>query len=251
MIRMIRTTALAAACSVIAAAVPQPGAAQGSSPAKPLRTLVYSVQYSASTTNEEHSSGFNGNGGATPYGAATTRRNSSVDDAGTLTANVVAATKDGGLAIDTAFTGKTQQPAVRVVVYPDGRLSAPPSAEISPEAMRLLPLLARGIVADRTVAPGSSWSLPATPPAKGAYTFHVTGVDGDDATFAIDVDMSVPGPQGYDEHGRATATYDTAKLCPLKYEYTGTSRHAPSMDQYVTTTAHLSATLVSDSFAKT
>jgi hypothetical protein len=249
---MIRTIMLAAACSVIAAASPSPASAQGSPPAvKPLRTLVYAVQFSANTTNEEKTSGFDANNNFTPYGSGMTKRSSSVDDSGTLTANVIAATLDGGLAIDTAFAGKTSsQPPVRIVVYADGRLSVPPSAQVSPEVTRLLPLLARGVVANRTVTPGESWSLPATPPVKGAYTFHVTGVEGDAATFAIDIDMAAPGPQGFDEHGKATATYDTAKLCPLKYDYTGVSRHSPAMDQYVTTTAHLTATLVSDSFAK-
>ncbi|HTD37952.1 MAG TPA: hypothetical protein VK669_10590 [Candidatus Limnocylindrales bacterium] len=249
---MMRRVLLATACSVIAAGLPAMVFAQGNAPAvKPLRTLVYSVQYSVSTTNEEKTSGFDGNNVPTPYGSATTRRSSSVDEAGTLTADVVAATPDGGLAVDAAFAGKSAaQPSVRVVVYPDGRLSAPPSAQLGPEALRLLPLLARGIVANRTVTPGSSWSLPVAPPAKGAYTFHVMDVDGDTAKFGIDVDMAVPGPQGYDEHGKATATYDTAKLCPLSYDYTGTSRHSPAMDQYVTTTAHFTARLLSDSFAK-
>ncbi|HEX3465315.1 MAG TPA: hypothetical protein VHS78_14805 [Candidatus Elarobacter sp.] len=249
---MIRTLLLATACSLLAAGVPATGWAQGSPPAtKPLRTLVYSVQFSATTTNEEHSSGFNGNNGLNPYGNATTRRTSSADDEGTLTANVIAATKDGGLAIDTAFAGKTtSQPTVRVILYGDGRVSAPSSPELSPEVTRLLPLLARGIVAERTIQPGATWTIPTAPPVKGAYTYHVTAVDGDAATLAIDVDMSATGPRGFDEHGKATATYDTARLCPLKYDYSGISRHSPAMDQYVTTSAHLSATLVSDSFAK-
>lgn len=248
----MRKLLLATACSVMVAGLPGTVFAQANAPAvKPLRTLVYSVQYSTSTTNEEKSSGFDTWNVATPYGSATTRRTSSADDSGTLTANVVAATPDGGLAVDAAFAGKSAtQPAVRVIIYPDGRLSAPPSATLGPEALRILPLLARGIVADRTVVPGSSWSLQLAPPAKGAYTFHVMAVDGDTARLGIDVDMSVPGAKGYDEHGKATATYDTAKLCPLQFDYTGVSRHSPAMDQYVTSTEHLTATLVSDSFAK-
>ena len=249
---MIRTLMLATACSVIAAGAPPTASAQTNAPAaKPLRTLVYAVQFAATTTNEERTSGFNGNGNGNPSGPSTTTRTSSAGDEGTLTANVVAATSDGGLAVDTAFTGKTSsQPPVRIVIFPDGRLSVPPSASLAPEVARLLPMLARGVIAQRTVAPGSSWTIPTAPPVKGAYTFRVTAVDGDDATFAIDVDMTVAGAQGFDEHGRATATYDTARVCPLKYEYTGTLRHTAAMDQYVTTTAHFTATLVSDSFLK-
>ena len=245
---MIRSLASVAAGLAIAV-MPSPGSAQ-SVPAKPLRTLVYAVQFSAKTKNEEQTSGLSPVG-ALPYGSAATYRFSNVDDSGTLTASVVAATGDGGLVIDTSFAGKTlSQPTIRVAVYTDGRLDYAPNAVLSPEAARLLPLLARGIVANRDVSPGSSWTLAAAPPVKGAYTYHVTKAEGDTATFAIDVDLAVPGPRGFDEHGKAIATYDTIRLCPTSFDYTGISRHQPAMNQYVTTSAHLTATLLSDSFAK-
>jgi hypothetical protein len=243
---MIRTPWIALGVTVFAVLAPSAGAAQGA----PLRTLVYSVQFSAKTVNEERSPGFSAEGGPAPYGNATTRRTSNVDRDGTLTANVVAAAADGGLVIDVSFVGKaTAQPPIRVAVYAD-RLVYAPSADLSPEAVRILPLLARGIVAGRDVGPGSAWTIAAAAPLKGASTYHVTSLDGDTATFAIDVDMTVPGPKGFDEHGKATAIYDTAKLCPTRYDYTGTSRHQPAPDQYVTTTARVTATLVSDSFGK-
>ncbi|MEA2689918.1 MAG: hypothetical protein QOD51_2525, partial [Candidatus Eremiobacteraeota bacterium] len=244
---MIRSLSFAVALALGAAAAPSVSSAQ-SAPAvvKPLRTLVYSVQFTAKTTNEEHGSGLSSENGAQAAGSATTRRTSNVDDSGTLTASVVAAPSDGGLVIDTSFTGKSaNQPAIRVAVYPDGRLTYAPGADLSPEAARLLPLLARGIVADRDVSPGSSWTIAAPAPLHGAYTYHVSAVDGDTATFGIDVDMSAPGPKGFDEHGKATAKYDTKRLCPTQFDYTGTARHQPAMDQYVTTTARLTATLVS------
>jgi hypothetical protein len=248
---MIRMLSLATVFALAAAGAPSAGSAQAAQlPAKPLRTLVYSVQFTAKTTNEEHTSGLSSESGALAAGSATTRRTSNVDDSGTLTAAVVAAPGDGGLVIDASFAGKaTTQPPVRVAVYSDGRLTYAPGADLSPEAARLLPLLARGIVAERDVSPGSSWTIAAPPPLKGAYTYHVTAVDGDTASFGIDIDMSAPGPKGFDEHGKATAKYDTKRLCPTQFDYTGTSRHQPAMDQYVTTTAHLTAALVSDSFA--
>jgi hypothetical protein len=217
-----------------------------------MRTLVYSVQFSARTTNEEQSSGLRAaEAGVSAYGNAATQRVSNVDDSGTLTADVVAATGDDALVIDAAFTGKTvSQPRIRVAVYGDGRLSYAPERPLSPEAKRLLPLLARGIVANRDVSSGSSWTIPAPAPVKGAYTYRVTASEGDTATLAIDVDLVVPGPRGFDEHGKAVARYDTARLCPTSYDYTGVSRHQPSMNQYVTTSSHLTAVLVSDTFAK-
>jgi hypothetical protein len=244
---MNRSLAFAAA-ALVAALVPAPAAAQ-TAPAKPLRTLVYTVQFSARTTNEEQSSGLRP-GAASAYGTATTQRVGNVDDSGTLTAAVVAATADGALVIDASYAGKTEsQPPIRVAVFGDGRLSYAPEPPLSPEAARLLPLLARGVVADRDVSPGSWWTVPAAAPARGASTYRVTSAEGDVATFAIDVDVTVPGPRGYEEHGKATARYDTRKLCPTAFDYTATSRHQPSLNQYVTTSAHLVATLVSDTFA--
>ena len=202
------------------------------------------------TVNEESTSGFRETGAAL-YGNATTKRTANVDDSGTITANVVAFSGDGGLVVDASFAGKSAtQPPVRVAIFRDGALSYAPGADLAPEVARVLPLLARGIVAERDVSVGSTWTIPSAPPAKGASTYHVTAVNGDTATFGIDIDVSVPGPKGFDEHGKATAVYDTARLCPTRYDLTATSRHTPTMDQYVTSNAHLTATLVSDSFAK-
>ena len=248
---MLRSLVVVAALA--AAALPSALGAQSPrpAPARPLRTLVYAVQYSATTTNEEQNSGLGAGGGAALYGSATTKRTSNVSDSGTLTANVVAASSDGGLVIETSFAGQASaQAAVPVAVYPDGRLGFAAGTPLSPEAARVLPLLARGIVANRDVSPGSSWTVPFAAPVKGAYVYRVTALDGDVATFAIDLDMTVPGAQGFDEHGKATAQYDTKNLCPTRLDYTGVARHQPSMGQYVSTNAHLTATLVSDSFAK-
>lgn len=247
---MIRRLALAAIAVLAAAAAPVAGGAQPPPAVKPLRTLVYSVQFTESTVNEERSGGFSRTG-VVPYGTATTKRGANVDDTGTLTASIVAASADGGLVVDVAFAGKTTtQPTIRVGLFRDGRLSYAPGAELSPQAARILPLLARGMIAERDVSPGSSWTVPAPPPIKGSYSYRVTTVDGDTATFAIDIETALPGPKGFDENGRATAVYDTARLCPTRYDLIATSRHQPAMDQYVTSNAHLTATLVSDTFAK-
>jgi hypothetical protein len=249
---MTRSMVLAGSLALAVAGATSPGVAQPapSSP-KVLRTLVYSVQLTSKRVNEEQTSGFSAGSGAASMGNATTRRSANVDDQGTLTANVIAAAADGGLVVDASFAGKsTVQEPIRVAIFQDGGLSYAPGAKLSPEAARLLPMLARGIVAERDVSQGSTWSVPVAPPAKGAWTYHITAVSGNVATLGIDIDMSLPGPTGWDEHGKATALYDTARLCPTQYDVTTTSRHQPAMDQYVTDTLHLSATLVSDSFVK-
>jgi len=229
-------------------AVVTPEAASAADRLKPLRTLVYTIVYSAQDRNDEHISGFNsgGNGPGTPGNVIT--RVSDSGDNGTLTVNVVAATPDGGLVVDAAFDGKsTQQPALRVAIFPDGRLSTPPDAVLSPIAAYLLPLLARGLVADRQIELGATWSQPVAAPAKGVTTFRVMLVDGDKATLKIEGSVSVRGTRGYDETDAGTAVYDTEKLAPVSYDLVVTLRHAVA-EQYVTSSARLTAKLVSDSF---
>jgi hypothetical protein len=225
-----------------------PAAAPAADQAKPLRTLVYTIVFSAENRNVEQTSGFNGGGGGTGTAGGMVSRVSQSGDSGTLTVNVVAATPDGGLVVDCAFAGtSTQQPVLRVAIFPDGRLAPPPNVTLSPAAAYLLPLLARGIVADRSISPGDSWTRTALAPAKGTTTFRVTALADQDATLKIDATVSVPGPRGYDETDDGTAVYDTEKLAPVSYDLFATSRHIVA-EQYITSNVRLTAKLVSDSF---
>ncbi len=139
-------------------------------------------------------------------GRATTERTDSHSDKGTLTANVVAATPDGGLVIDASFAGNdVSQPVVRVAVFPDGRLGVPPDSRLLPAVARILPLLARGIVAGRTIDVGSTMDVP---PPGGAPNVQSDGPRRQRCEFAIALHETIPG-RGFDESGDATAVYDT------------------------------------------
>ena len=235
-------------------------AADAPAPAKSLRHLVYDVSYSAHTTHEVKSSGFNGGyGGAAPpgegsgvaAGGGTASQYMNGDDRGKLTIDIVAATQDGGLVVDTSFAGSaTVQPLTRVAIYIDGRLSADPAHPLSPEAARLLPLIARGFIANRDVSPGSSWSIPAPAPAKGSTTYRVQSSDGVRALIAIESVWSMPGPTGFDESDNGVTTYATDLVSPVSYDLTARIHRQLAIDQSMTTSAHVTATLVSDSFAK-
>ncbi len=233
---------------VAAFTVAFPGIASAADQSKPLRTLVYTIVYSEQKRADEQTSGFTGGGGGPGTGGGVTTRTSDARDDGRLTVNVIAATPDGGLVVDCAYAGTSaQQLLTRVAIFPDGRLSTKPGSELSPAAVYLLPLLARGLVADRTIEPGTAWSRPAPAPAKGTTTFRVTAVDGEKATLQIGGVVAVTGARGYDETTTGTTVYDTDKLAPLSYDLVATSRHSV-MEQYVNSTAHLTATLTSDSF---
>ncbi len=221
---------------------------------KPMRTLVYAVQSSTQTSNAEQTSGFTG-GDKGPAGTATghgmVERKSSESDDGKLTVDVAGGTSDGGLIVDAAYAGRSlSHGPIRVAIFSDGRLSFDPAKPLAPEALRLLPLLARGLVAGRDVSVGSTWKVQLQPPAHGSITYRVSELRGEQATLAIESDIKVPGPRGYDEQDRGTAEYATDRLCPVSFDLQAHSRHQPSPEQYVTSNEHFTARLVSDSFVK-
>lgn len=218
----------------------------------PLRTLVYHVSYSAQTRNQEQTSGFlSGAGaGAIAYGNAQVDRRSTVDDDGTLTVDVIAATGDGGLVVDAAYAGtNSAQPKLRIAIMQDGRLVYDPRQALSVQAQRVLPLLARGLIAGRDVSPGASWSTPHAAPGKGTVSYNVRRTDGGAATLATDDSFTVPGTQGFSENDRGIVVYQTDRLCPASVDLSIHERHMPEPEQYASTEGRLTASLVRDSFA--
>jgi hypothetical protein len=241
--------AIALVCSVAAAA-------RAADAPKPVRTLTYDVAYSVQTTQERLVSnlmgGNAGNGPHTPdVGKGSVSRGFGSNDRGTLTVDVVAATGDGGLVVDATYEGReARQPVLRVAIMSDGRLLFDPKRSLSAQARRLLPLLSRGMIANRDVSPGSTWSTPFAPPAKGETTYHVVHRDDTRATIAITTDAIVAGPAGYDEHADGTTTYATDVLCPTAYDIRIRVRQQLTPETLESSDAHVTATLLHDTFAK-
>ena len=222
---------------LVALAAPTAALAAPDAPVRVLRSLVYDVSYAAHTRHDKKTSGFN----VAMDGS----------DSGRLTIDVIAATPDGGLVVDVAYSGKLNNaPKMRVALYPDGRLTADPTKTLGPEALHILPLLARGFMADRTVQVGASWTVQAPPPAKGATTYRVSGIDGPNATIALEGSISVGGVNGFDESDRGTTTYATDLISPLSYDLNSHIRRQLASDETITTDAHLVAKLISDNFYK-
>ncbi len=203
----------------VVAALALPLAASAADAPKPLRELVYDVTYTAHTTHETKSSGFNGAYGGGPGGDASAPSGEGSEahfmdgsDHGTLTLDVIAATADGGLVVDASFTGGTRvQPVTRVAVFSDGRLSADPAHPLCPEAIRVLPLIARGFVAGRDVSPGASWTTESSVPVRGSLTYRVTRLDGEQATIGIEGTFAGAAGQ---ESDRGTTVYATDLVSP-------------------------------------
>ncbi|HEV3086533.1 MAG TPA: hypothetical protein VGX96_04835 [Candidatus Elarobacter sp.] len=245
------------ALGVLAAFIAPAAATAADVPIKPLRTLVYEVQSSAHSSHEKKTSGFNGGYGVPGNGVGVSAGNGTAGvgldgtDSGTLTIEVIAATPDGGLVVDSAYAGKlSNQPKIRVALYPDGRLGADPTKPLGPEAMHVLPLLARGFIANRDVSPGSTWAVTAPAPAKGTTTYRVQTLNGDQATIALEGSISLPGVNGFDETDRGTTTYATNLISPVSYDINARIHRQLGVDESITTDTHLKVTLVSDTFVK-
>jgi hypothetical protein len=253
---MHRTICLPVLAALALAIAPRPAASADAPQPKTLRTLVYDVTYAAHTAHEMKTSGFNGaygNPGENPSASGSGTAGVGLDgsDSGRLTIDVVAATADGGLVVDAAYTGRLHnQPTMRVAIFPDGRLSAAPGKTIGPEALHLLPLLARGFVANRAIETGATWTVNAPPPARGATTYRVSGMNGQAATIALEGSLSVSGIGGFDESDTGTTTYATDLLSPIAYDLNARIRRQIGVEESTTTTLHMVATLVSDTFAK-
>jgi hypothetical protein len=220
------------------------GAAFAADVPKPLRTLVYDVSYDALQTQEEKTSGFDA------PGAPDVQQQFNVGDVGQLTVDVVAATADGGLVVDTAFAGKTRKdPPLRVAILRDGHLSWDPAKELAPEAIRILPFLARGLVAERAIAAGVSWVTRPPAPATGTLTYRIATLDKSIAHLDVQGIVSVPGPPTYDENSNDSTVYDLDHLMPISAEIVVTVRRRLSGVTTQSTRIHLVAKLASDTFA--
>jgi hypothetical protein len=227
---------------------------------RPLRSLVFDVAYSAHSKHEKKTSGFNAStGGGDPTaltpgisaGSGTAAIAVDGSDSGRLTIDVIAATQDAGLVVDVQYESKLgHQPKMRVALLPDGRLTADPTKTIDPAVLHVLPLLARGFIANRDVSPGSSWTVAAPPPLKGSTTYRVTALDGQFATLVLEGSLSMTGASGFDETDRGTTKYATDLIVPVSYDVNSRVRRQLGVDESVTTDAHLTVTLVSDTFAK-
>jgi hypothetical protein len=221
-------------CALFAGAQETPAIAA----APPLRTIVYDVTYMVSTTAQEQGS------------AGAAQRSSLTTDRGKLTVDIVAAPEDGRLIVDAAFAGDApDRSAVRVAISKSGDLSADPATPVSAAAVGVLPLLARGLLVGRDVSPGSTWDVAAAAPSHGTISYRVLHSDDERATLAVAGGVSIRRPDGFDSQSTATVAYDTVRLCPLHYDVTTVVRRQTSMSRFVTSTTHLVADLVSDSFA--
>ena len=220
--------------------------------------MLFSFDVGVTSTLEARTSGLrtvegaNGGGIAGVTGAAIQKSTNSVIDRGTISADVLAAPRDGSLVL--AFSEESRErrraPA-KFGLKEDGQVLAGNGVlDLSDEEKFLVPLLARGLLPEeRTV--GTMWriELPSPKNASDITTYKITGIDGSIAHLNVERVAQNHAGFGFDLLVNGTVDYDMKLSVPNIAKLHGVLRtQGPEGITTVTTDATLS--LAQDSFKK-
>ena len=209
--------------------------------APPLRHMVFAISVGIRSVSTTQGSGIGMDTGTNASG-------SGQQGSGTITANVIAPTSDGGLILEIGEEAQDRKaPMTRVAVRSSGEVLAPANANVTEEERILLRYLARGIIANP--AKGASWDYDLDAGGGKIHTsFRVVDAR-DNGTIDVDVDENTTGQGGRSSstsHGRVV--YDTKKVVPDKVDIS-TRQRQEGVGGLITTTITFTADLRDDSFA--
>ena len=172
---------------------------------------------------------------------------------GSIQADVVAATGDGGLVVDlTENASGRDRLKVRFAVSIDGTVGFDPknAGSVSGEELALARWLARGFYLEHPTEPGTSWTIDQSGNGiTGTEHYRVTGNASHRVTLDYALEQKIAGAQAYGETREGSLVYDTALVVPVRAAYQGETRReafGASEATYVSVTL----TLRTDSFAK-
>jgi hypothetical protein len=224
--------------AAFAAAIPAPAP-------RVLRHLTFAVGVDVETRTDTKVSGIEG----PPSGTASST--GTQIEKGTITADVVAATGDGGIVIDVSEDTDTRKAGVARVAILGSTISYNPNLDVTDEERDLLRFLSRSFVKDGEIDVGTTWSSDAKSDLGTDHAdYSVTAVDADAKTIDIAVDekASQAGPRGFDGTTRGTVKYDMGVLVPLSFSLDTKRRAQQGLEQTLTVETKVTSTLTSDSF---
>ena len=228
---------------------------------RPLRTLVYDVAVAVGKPHGTESSAVSfqpplrRRRGGRAVGATGPVEDTSptVAAQGSIQAEVVAATGDGGLVVDlTENASGRDHLKVRFAVSIDGTVGFDPknAGSVSGEELALVRWLARGFYLDHPTEPGTSWTIDQSGNGiTGIERYRVTANAANRVTLDYALDEKVAGAQAYGETREGSLVYDTALVVPVRVAYQGETHReifGANDARYVSVTL----TLRTDSFAK-
>ena len=222
----------------------------------PIRHLVYTFDYHASTDVTQHDSGIGTNGGG--LGNTQSSNSGTVDskgaltDHGTITVDVVSVQADTGLLVrvsESSTKTRTTDPAP-CVVYGNTTVVCDPNKTVNPEEMEVIRLLGRDFVSPASIDANNHWRI-ALNNATGSMTWDFTIGKVTGTTFEITSQRvtKATGAQAFTATADGKMTYDTARTLPTAIEEDETTRSDQGGGTYTTARAQTSFVLTTDSLA--
>jgi hypothetical protein len=222
------------------------------SPSAPMRHLVYSFSYGATSSMTVHNSGFanDGNGGGSGSGVETARGHEGAN--GKLVVDVLREQPDKGLVVTVAESSDNNERSTKpatCVVYGTGSMICDPNATVNTEALALLRLLGSNFVDPALVDAKQHWHLASDGVGYSAVSDY-TIASNKDGVMSIKEDrqLTYTGSRRGTAQATATIGYDFNRSLPTSLSELTTGREQRGND-YTDVKTSIDATLVSDSMA--
>ncbi|MEO6912914.1 MAG: hypothetical protein ABI182_02690 [Candidatus Baltobacteraceae bacterium] len=224
-------------------------------PTPPLRHLVYSFTFTTtsnlaiSTSGISTGTGDGSMGSAAPASGVSNFRGGNADK-GTITADVLQATPDGGLVVEISEQAENARkaPVVKTAVYGDGRVFYDTSQTMNDEELELLRALGRNFVDTSKLDAKNHWQITGSGTDLSVVADYTVKSN---TNGILDIDMQrvikVTGAQAQDTTTDGTIVYDLTDSMPTLIREESMARQQQQMDQYNTVQTHIDLTLASDS----
>ncbi len=224
-------------------------------PAKTLRHLIYNFTFTTTSNLAVSTSGIStgtgdGSMGSTAPASGVSNFQGGNADKGTITADVLQATPDGGLVVEISEQAENTRkaPVVKAAVYGDGRVFYDSSQTMNEEELELLRTLGRNFVNTANLDAKNHWQITgsgADLSVAADYTIksNTNGI--------LDIEMQrvikMTGAQAQNTTTDGSIIYNLADSMPTTIREESMTRQQQQMDQYSTMQTHIDLTLASDS----
>ncbi len=214
---------------------------------KPIRTMVYAFRFGTSTDVTVHDSGLDGG----PVSGLADYRYAGGDE-GTITADVVAILKDGGLAIrisEQAKNSRSAPPAV-CVTYGSTMVLCDPHAKVNVEEYALLRFLGRNFVDPALIDSNGTWTRETTGPQQSDVThFHLDANQDGVLHISEQRKLAITGTGAMTLATQGMIVYDLHRTIPISIDEQTDTHPESGTNQERSIRTQIDLTLKNDSFA--
>ncbi|MDQ2680337.1 MAG: hypothetical protein M3Y21_04850 [Candidatus Eremiobacteraeota bacterium] len=229
--------------------------AAGADTPTPIRHLVYNFTYALISNLQISSSGIStsksdGSMGSTAPASGVSNYTGGNADKGTITADVLQATPDGGLVVNISEQAESTRkaPVVKAAIYGDGRVFYDTSQTMNEEELELLRTLGRNFVDTSRLDAKNHWQITGSGPDLSVVAdYTVKSSANGIANIDIQRVVKMTGAQAQNTTTDGSIVYNLADSMPTVIHEESMQRRQQQMDQYNTIQTHIDLTLSSDS----